>query len=131
MPPRPMRTLGLVMKMGKITAVQADSPAAAADMRAGDFITAIDGQPPADPMRLPDELRRRAGETITLAISRDGPPGQDEKLEKQITLRDRPWPEESSEPGTSGLRAGAGYRPTGSRTSCIRPTRTARPPRPS
>jgi regulator of sigma E protease len=100
-PPRPMRTLGLVMKMGKITAVQADSPAAAADIRAGDFITAIDGQPPADPIRLPDELRRRAGETITLAISRDGPSGQDEKLEKQIVLRDWRWPEESSEQGTS------------------------------
>ncbi len=99
--PRPMRTLGLVMKMGKITAVQADSPAAAADIRAGDFITAIDGQPPADPIRLPDELRRRAGETITLAISRDGPSGQDEKLEKQIALRDWRWPEESSEQGTS------------------------------
>ena len=100
-PPRPVRTLGLVMKMGKITAVQTDSPAAAADIRAGDFITAIDGQPPADPIRLPDELRRRAGETITLAISRDGPSGQDEKLEKQIALREWHWPEESSEQGTS------------------------------
>ncbi len=100
-PPRPMRTLGLVMKMGKITAVQADSPAAAADVRAGDFITAIDEQPPSDPMRLPDELRRRAGESVTLSISREGPSGQDEKLEKAITLRDWPWPEESSEMGTS------------------------------
>ena len=100
-PARPMRTLGLVMKIGKITAVQADSPAAAADIREGDFITAIDGQPPADPIRLPDDLRRRAGETVTLSISRDGPSGQDEKLEKQITLRDWRWPEESSEQGTS------------------------------
>lgn len=99
-PARPMRTLGLVMKMGKIAAVQADSPAAAADIRAGDFITAIDGQPPGDPMRLPDELRRRAGESVTLSISRDGPAGQDEKLEKQVTLRDWPWAEESSEVGT-------------------------------
>jgi regulator of sigma E protease len=100
-PPRPVRTLGLVMKMGKITAVQADSPAAAADIRSGDFITAIDGQPPADPVRLPDELRRRAGETVTLSISRDGPSGQDEKLEKQMTLRDWRWSEDSSEQGTA------------------------------
>jgi regulator of sigma E protease len=96
---RPMRTLGLVMKMGKITAVQNDSPAAAADLRAGDYITSIDGQSPADPLRLPNELRRRAGQTITLSVSREGPAGEDEKLEKSIVLRDRPWPEESEAPG--------------------------------
>jgi hypothetical protein len=45
--------------------------------------------------------RRRAGETITLSISRDGPSGQDEKVEKQLALRDWRWPEESSEQGTS------------------------------
>jgi regulator of sigma E protease len=99
-PPRARRTIGLVMKMGKITAIQADSPAAAADLRAGDFITAIDNQPPTDPMRLPDQLRRRAGETVTLGISREGPSGQDEKLEKRITLRDWPWTEESMDTGT-------------------------------
>ncbi len=98
-PPRPMRTLGLVMKMGKITAVQAQSPAAEADLRPDDFIVSIDGQPPADPLRLPELLRRRAGETVTVAITRKIPAGQDEKLEKQITLRDPAWPEESSEPG--------------------------------
>ena len=54
-PPRPMRTLGLVMKMGKITAVQANSPAAeAGHSRPATSSTAIDGQPPGDPMRLPE-----------------------------------------------------------------------------
>ena len=98
-PPRPMRTFGLVMKMGKIVAVQAQSPAAEADLRPDDFIVSIDGQPPADPLRLPELLRRRAGETVTVAITRKSPAGQDEKLEKQITLRNPAWPEESSEPG--------------------------------
>ncbi|MEX2111961.1 MAG: site-2 protease family protein [Pirellulales bacterium] len=90
-PPRPMRTLGLVMKMGTIAAVQANSPAAAAGLREGDFIASIDGEPPGDPLRLPDVLRRRAGETITLAISRQGGAGEPEKLEKQIRLREPLW----------------------------------------
>jgi regulator of sigma E protease len=100
LPPRPMRTLGLVMKLGKIAAVQADSPAAKADLRADDFITSIDGQPPGDPMRLAEQLRRRAGETVAFGISRRSPSGQDETLEKQITLRQPLWSEESEAPGS-------------------------------
>jgi len=99
--PRPTRTLGLVMKMGKITAVQPDSPAAKEDLRAGDAITAIDGQPIEDPMRLPDLLRRKAGETITLSITREAHAGQDEKLEKRVALRDWPWWEDSVDMGMS------------------------------
>ncbi|MGD9720833.1 MAG: site-2 protease family protein [Pirellulales bacterium] len=90
-PPRPMRTLGLVMKMGKITAVQDHSPAAAAGLREGDFITMVDGAPPGDPMRLPDVLRRRAGEKIVLGISRQGNAGEEQKLEKEVTLREPLW----------------------------------------
>ena len=89
--PRPMRTLGLVMKMGKITAVQAKSPAAAAGLRENDFITAIDGQPPGDPLRLPAVLARRAGETITLGISRQGNAGELEKIEVPVKLREPAW----------------------------------------
>jgi regulator of sigma E protease len=92
--PRPMRTLGLVMKMGKITAVQRHSPAEAAGIRPGDFITSVDGQEPGDPMRLPDRLRRRAGETIKLALSRQGSAGENETIERDITLRDAPWTDE-------------------------------------
>jgi regulator of sigma E protease len=100
-PPRPMRTFGLVMKMGKITAIQADSPAAKADLRAGDRISAIDGNGPGDPLRLPAALRRRAGQTITLSIARQGSGGQDETLEKQITLRDPVSSDESQAPGSA------------------------------
>ncbi len=92
-PPRPMRTLGLVMKMGRITAVQAKSPAADAGLREGDFITGIDGQPPGDPMRLPEVLRRRAGETITIELKREGSAGEDETIETQVTLRKPKWAE--------------------------------------
>jgi len=78
-PPNPMRRLGLVMEMGKITAVQSfppgdprdpedNSPAAKAGIKPGDIILEIDGQPPGDPMTLPARLQQRAGETITLTI---------------------------------------------------------------
>lgn len=70
--PRPMRRFGLVMTMGPITAVQEGSPAAKADLRAGDRIVSIDQEPPGDPMTLPDRLRRRAGQSVTLSILRDG-----------------------------------------------------------
>jgi regulator of sigma E protease len=99
-PARPMRTLGLVMKMGPIKAVQANSPAAKAGLQAGDFITAIDGQSPGDPLRLPEVLRRRAGETITVSFSRAGQPGQNQMLEERITLREPGWIEEAAQPGT-------------------------------
>jgi regulator of sigma E protease len=99
-PPRQMKTLGLTMTMGPITAVQALSPAAEAGLRPGDLIEAINGNPPGDPMKLPEQLRGRAGETVTLTISREKSPGERETLEKQITLRDRPWPEKSLSAGS-------------------------------
>jgi regulator of sigma E protease len=92
---RPMRTLGLVMKMGKITAVQDNSPAVAAGLRPDDFITTIDAQPVGDPMRLPDLLRRRAGQTITVGISRQAGAGEAQQFEKQITLRQPAWSDDS------------------------------------
>ncbi len=90
-PARPMRTLGLVMKMGTITAVQDNSPAKEAGLREGDFITSIGGEAPGDPLRLPDMLRRRAGDTITIEISRQGRAGEPEKLSLQVPLREPMW----------------------------------------
>lgn len=90
-PPRPVRTLGLVMTMGKITAIQANSPAAEAGLRPGDVITLIDGNAPGDPMKLPELLRRRAGETVTVTVNRPVSGGTPETIEKQMTLRDRQW----------------------------------------
>jgi regulator of sigma E protease len=70
-PPSPMRTLGLVMKMGEITALQARSPAVAAGLRPGDLILQVDSKPVADPLRLPEELNKMAGKTVKLSIRRD------------------------------------------------------------
>jgi regulator of sigma E protease len=88
-PPQPMRTLGLVMTMGKIAAVQDGSPAALAKIKAHDRILKIDGKPVDDPMLLADQLRRRAGETVTLTVDRDGSP-----LEIPIALRQVDWYEQ-------------------------------------
>ncbi len=63
-PPNPMRHLGVVMKMGEITAVQNDSPAKRAGIAPGAKIE----DPSGDPMRLPDWLRSRAGETVELTV---------------------------------------------------------------
>lgn len=78
-----MKTLGVVMEMGPVTAVQHDSPARTADIRAGDRIKQIDGQEPGDPLSLPDRVGKRAGETISIVIERGG-----KTIEKQVALGD-------------------------------------------
>ena len=80
-PTQPMRTLGLVMTMGEITAIQDGSPADG-KIKPRDRILKIDGKPIDDPMRLPDQLRSRAGDTITLTIEREGSP-----IDIPVTLR--------------------------------------------
>lgn len=94
--PRPYKTVGLVMNTGKVVAVQAHSPAAAAGVQPGDFIEKIDGAAPGDPMTLPDRLRRRAGETVTLTLQRES---QTQPLEVSVTLRDAPWYEPAEDQG--------------------------------
>ncbi|MGA2032702.1 MAG: site-2 protease family protein [Thermoguttaceae bacterium] len=80
----PMRWLGLVMEIGPITAIQDDSPAAAADIRPGDLLRTIDLYPVGDPMSLPDRLSRRAGQKVVLGIERGSAKGP---IEVSLTLR--------------------------------------------
>ncbi len=94
--PNPMRSLGLVMAMGKVTAVQANSPAVAAGIRPEDRITEIDGLPVGDPMRLPDRLAKLAGKTVKLTIQRKG-----EKTPKVVEVQLRQPIEIASSIGTS------------------------------
>ena len=90
LPPQPVRTLGLVMEMGEIAAVQDGSPAKEAGIQAGDRLLEIDGKPAGDydPLRLPDLLRRRAGETITLKLQRENKP---ESIQVSAKLREVDW----------------------------------------
>jgi regulator of sigma E protease len=83
----PMRRVGLVMHIGEITAVQANSPAAKAGIMPGDKIVKIvtvDGKEPTDPITLPYELGRHAGQTVTIAVERAG---EEKPREFQVTLR--------------------------------------------
>ncbi len=89
LPPQPMYRLGLVMKMGPVVAVQAQSPAEAAGIRPGDVLTAIDDQPVGDPVTLAERLRERAdrGERATLTVNRDG---QSQRF-PDVPLRKADW----------------------------------------
>ena len=82
-PQVPMRTVGLVMEMGKVTAIQNGSPAEASDLRPGDRIVAVDGEAVGDPLRLPLRMSARAGEKSVLTVERDG-----KRMEKEVTLVD-------------------------------------------
>ena len=110
-PPRPMRRLGLAMEMGKIAAVQQNSPAADKGLEAGDFIDKIsfaDDAPsdPAivagefsDPIALPDQLRKMAEDnrSIRLSVRRSSSnaDGKQDNEEIDLPLRKVTWIEPS------------------------------------
>jgi regulator of sigma E protease len=107
--PAPMKTLGLVMQMGKIVAVQDNSPAAEAKLQPGDFIDRISEASDAaeadlarDPMTLPEDLRRMAEENREVRIKlRPGSAGADGKQsasEHVLALRKVDWQEEAIAP---------------------------------
>ncbi len=80
---------GMVMTPLPIKAVQDDSPAAAAGIRPGERLTAIDGQPLGDPFTLDDRLRSRVGETISATLA--GESGTSRTVEmspRAVTWRD-------------------------------------------
>ncbi|HEX6963877.1 MAG TPA: site-2 protease family protein [Lacipirellula sp.] len=125
--PRPRRTLGLVMQMGKIVAVQEKSPAAEAGIRPGDFIDEVrsgGGAVPAgeadifsgDPMKLPDELHRLAEDdervTFTLRRAAAEADGRQPAEEAQVALREVTTIEEplTGDDPLSAPAAGLAYR---------------------
>jgi len=84
--PHAMERLGLVMEMGKITAIQKDSPADAAGLQPEDFIAKIDGSDVSDPVNLPEYARQKAlaAETMVLTVRR---PGEKDPLEIAVEPR--------------------------------------------
>ena len=110
-PARPMQRLGLAMEMGKISAVQQDSPAADQGLQAGDFIDKIsfaDDSPAdavlavnsfTDPIALPEQLRQMAEDnrTIRLSVRRSASSadGRQASEEIDLPLRKVTWVEPS------------------------------------
>ena len=66
----PILRLGLVMKLGPVTAVRDGSVAQEAGLKIGDVIRSIDAASVGDPITLPDRLRLKAGTPVTFAIDR-------------------------------------------------------------
>jgi regulator of sigma E protease len=74
----PMRELGLTMKAGPITAVQAESPAAKAGLQIDDLLIEVNGQPVGDPLSLSQRLTPQSGDTnpVTVVVERKDRQGQ-------------------------------------------------------
>ncbi len=102
-PPNPMRRLGIEMTMGEIRAVEEDSPAARAGIRAGDLLCGMVIEPEGsklplgDPMTLPSRLRAFAGKTIELVVQREG---QANPSHVAVALRRADWFEQPIAPGS-------------------------------
>ncbi|MFM8378971.1 MAG: site-2 protease family protein, partial [Planctomycetia bacterium] len=94
LPPQPVRTTGMVMTPLMVKAVQNDSPAAQAGVRAGDRIVAIDGADVGDPLTLDERLRARAGDTVKLTVRR----AEGENVDIDIVPRAVYWLEEARWP---------------------------------
>ncbi len=89
LPPQPRLITGMAMTPLPIKAVQGDSPAAAAGIRAGERLSGVDGGPVGDPATLEDRLRSRIGGTVTLTLeSADGGSRTVEVRPRAVTWRD-------------------------------------------
>jgi regulator of sigma E protease len=94
--PNYIRTVGLRMTMGPITAVQSGSPAATAIDEAGkpfpieadDVIRAVDGERELDPMRLADLVTDKAGQRVEITLLRKS--RNSEEFKVYVTPKDIP-----------------------------------------
>jgi regulator of sigma E protease len=94
LPPQRRRELGLTMTAGAIRAVQSDSPAAAAGIRAGDRILAVNGADAGDPLTLDDRLRVLVGEHVALRLGHEGEPDRT----VDVVPREVRWRDDDSTP---------------------------------
>ncbi len=94
--PNFIRTIGLRMTMGPVTAVQPGSPAASAvdetgkphPIEADDVIRAVDGERELDPMRLADLVTDKAGQKVELTLLRKS--RNSEEFKVYVTPQDVP-----------------------------------------
>jgi len=77
-PPTPFVELGLVMDIGAVKAIKTDSPAEKAGLKIGDKVIYVNGDEVGsviDPLRLPEELYRLAGQKVVLWVRRESSGG--------------------------------------------------------
>jgi len=98
--PNPVRELGLVVEMGKISAIEPGSPADGKGLRRGDRIYKIDGNVPSDPMQVAELLRQKASGSVDLEIVRQEESGGEVKEVIPILLREPTWQDQSLYSGT-------------------------------
>ena len=93
--PQPTRVTGMTMTARGISAIQDGSPAAAAGLRVGERLVAIDGEDPGDPLALDERLARRAGEHVRLTVAAaDGASRDVDVVPRAVTWIDNEanWP---------------------------------------
>ncbi len=76
LPAVPVLTLGLGFEPGPVVSIRKGSAGEKAGVQIGDVITAVNGEPVVDALKLPAKVARLAGQEITLTLLRGGD-GQD------------------------------------------------------
>ena len=86
LPDRPMRTLGLVMKIGPVVSIRENSPAAKAGFQKGDVIEQVNGAPVGDPLSLGQRLipAGKSGEEYKFVVSRQDASGKSSTKEISV-----------------------------------------------
>src|SRR5262249_16731455 len=88
--PKPLRELGLIMKIGPILAIREGSPAEDAGFHVGDVILQINGEPVGDPLSLSQRFTRAQGESQPLTVVVRRKDRQDKPSEQTLTVTPEP-----------------------------------------
>ncbi len=88
-PPNPMVEFGIAVEIGPIRYIQEASPAVNSELRVGDVLQSIDGQPIGDPTTLQDQLLdpARNQRPVKLSVKRFGPQNDPIVVDVIITPR--------------------------------------------
>ncbi len=88
-PPNPMVEFGFAVEIGPIRYIQDASPAASSDLKVGDVLQMLNGQPIGDPTRLQSKLLNAARNQspVKLSVKRLGPNNASAVVDVDITPR--------------------------------------------
>lgn len=92
LPPQNFIGFGWKMWMGKVESIRVDSPAANAGLQVGDKIAKVDGltvESDLDPFRLTEYFSERAGQEVSVTVSREVSGGSPQEVTVKIIPDDR------------------------------------------